>query len=93
MIARAEVTIDTARASGAREFEPAALDAAEDKLTRAKLLAQSGDDEEATRLAQQARLDAEYATATVDLRESEVALQEIEASIAALQEEISRARP
>lgn len=93
MIARAEAMIDTARSSGAREFEPEALDAAEDKLTQARLKAQAGDDEEAARLAQQARLDAEYASARAEYEESNVALREIQETIAALQEEISRTRP
>lgn len=92
LIARADATIDSARSSGAREFEPDALDVAEEKLTQARLLAQSGEDEEAARLAAQAQLDAEFAAATAELRESEVALREINETIAALEEEIARSQ-
>lgn len=89
-LARAEQRIELAEQSGAREFGAPALDTAQTKLARARLAAEQGEYEEASRLATEAELDAELAAAQSNRGKAEESLREINASIATLRDEIAR---
>lgn len=91
--ARAEAGIRQAERSGAEQYGALELQSARDKLERARAAAnQEGDMAAARRLAEQAALDAELAAAKTSSRKAELALKEVEDSIAALREEMQRDR-
>lgn len=83
--------LDTARSSGAPEYAAADLDAARSKLERARTLAATGHAREAVRMAEQAEVDAQYARAAAGTERSTRALNEVEASLRSLREELNRA--
>jgi hypothetical protein len=89
-IRRAEASINEAQNAGAFEQAGADLNRAREKLAKAREAMEEGDEEIAERLAIEAELDAEVATATADNQEMQAALSELEAGIRTLQEEIRR---
>lgn len=89
-LARAEQSIELAEQNGAREFGSPALDKAQTKLARARLAAEEGEYEKASRLATQAELDAELAAAQSSRGKAQESLREINASIATLRDEVAR---
>lgn len=89
-IAAGTASIEAARASGAPELAPVALNEARVKLQRAQALAQAGNDADAVRLAQQADADAQLARAQAGAERSRRSAAEIEAGLQALQTELSR---
>lgn len=89
-LAHASESIEAAEQTGAREFAPAALEMAKDKLDRARTATERGDHEIALRLAREAELDAELAAAQANRGKAQDALDEINESIRTLRNEIAR---
>lgn len=90
-IAAGAAALETARSSGAPEYAAADLDQARGKLERARALAQAGKNHQAIRMAEQAEVDAQLARATAGSERSARALNEVEASLRTLREELNRA--
>lgn len=90
-IASAETSIQHARDDGAQQFAASALNDAQDKLTAARLASENGEHEQAKMLADEAKLDAEYASALAEQKEAEQALAEVRNGIRTLEEEIGNA--
>jgi predicted nucleic acid-binding Zn-ribbon protein len=89
-LARAEAGIRQAEQGGAGQYGALELQAARDKLSRARAAVDEGEMDVAQRLAEQAALDAELAAAKTRSRKADLAVQEVENSIAVLQEEMRR---
>jgi uncharacterized small protein (DUF1192 family) len=89
---RAEATIQEAEESGAYEHGSAELESARDKLAAARTAVEDGDEERAGRLATEATLDAELAVAIASNRQMQSAVDELNATIATLQEELERSQ-
>lgn len=89
-LAAAEVTIQQAQQSGAARYGSAELSAAQQKLAAARTAAEREDMESARRLAQEAALDAELASATARNRKAESAVDELNDTIEVLRQEIAR---
>jgi hypothetical protein len=89
-LARAEAGIEQAEQSGAREFGASELDAARDKLAKARAAADSNDNLAAARYAEEAALDANLATAITRSRKAELSVEELNKSIETLRQEITR---
>lgn len=89
-IAAGTASIEAARASGAPELAPVALNEARVKLQRAQALAQAGNGQDAVRLAQQADVDAQLARAQAGAERSRRSAAEIEAGLQVLQDELAR---
>ena len=89
-IVKAETSIGTAADSGAPQYAATTLDNARKKLAAAKLAAESGEDEEALRLAKEAEIDAEVAVALAEQAEAEESLREVRAGIDTLREELEK---
>lgn len=89
-IAAGTASVEAARASGAPELAPVALNEARLKLQRAQALAQAGNNIDAVRLAQQAAVDAQLARAQAGAERSRRSAAEIEAGLLVLQNELSR---
>jgi hypothetical protein len=87
-IASAETSIQHAEDGGARQYAVGALNDAQDKLTAAKLASENGEHAQARMLADEAKLDAEYAAAVAERKEAEAALTEVRSGIRTLQEEL-----
>ncbi|MDX1460332.1 MAG: DUF4398 domain-containing protein [Xanthomonadales bacterium] len=90
--ASARTSIELAEQSGAREFAPASLERARERLSGAELALERGDEELALRLLAQAELDAELAAAQADRGKADEALAEVNDSIDDLRREIDRNR-
>ena len=91
-LARAEIGIENAERSGARQFATEELDAARDKLTRARAAVDDEDMLAARRYAEQAALDAELAAAMARNHKAQASVDELDRSIEVLREEIARNR-
>jgi hypothetical protein len=91
-LAASSASVDAARSAGAGELSPQTLQQAQVKLTRARLLAQSGQPREALRLAEQAQADAELARAQAASQRSRRAADEVQASLRSLRDELNRSR-
>lgn len=91
-LARAEVGIENAERSGARQFATDELDAAREKLTRARAAVDQEDMLAARRYAEQAEVDAELAAATARNYKAQESADELDRSIEVLREEIARNR-
>jgi predicted RNase H-like nuclease (RuvC/YqgF family) len=89
-IRRAEASINEAQNAGAFEQAGADLNRAREKLAKAREAVEDGDEELAERLAIEAQLDAEVASATAGNQEMQAALSELQNGIRTLQEEIRR---
>lgn len=90
VIAAGAASIEAARASGAPELAPVALNEARVKLQRAQALAQAGKEQDAVRLAQQADADAQLARAQAAAERSRRSAAEVEAGLQVLQDELAR---
>lgn len=89
-IALATSAISQAESVGAYESSPVELKAARDKLVQAKQALQREENLTARRLAEQAMADANLAQAKARTAKSRKAVEEIQASIRTLQEEVDR---
>jgi len=89
-LARAEASIEQADQTGAREYGAAELDAAREKLARARAAADNDENVAASRYAREAAVDAELATAITRNRKAELAVEELNKSIETLRQEIAR---
>ena len=91
-LARAQASIEQAERADARRYGVMELDSAREKLEQAKDYVEEGDMRQASWLAEEAELDAELAAAKARTRNTEIAVEELEQSIAILRDEIERAR-
>jgi len=89
-LARAEAGLEQAEQSDARRYAGAELDAAEEKLMKARAAADDDENVLAARYAREAALDAELATAITRNRKAELAVDELNRSIETLRNEIAR---
>ena len=89
-IAAGAASIEDARAGGAGELAAADIDSARDKLERARTLARAGDQRGATRMAEQATVDAQLARSRSASERSRRAEGEVQASLQTLREELAR---
>ncbi|HMC16515.1 MAG TPA: DUF4398 domain-containing protein [Albitalea sp.] len=86
-IALGSASIEAAQAAGA---EPELM-LARDKLARAQAAARAGDNVRAMRLAEEADVDAQVARSRIAADKSSRAAAELDASLAALRDELNRA--
>jgi hypothetical protein len=91
-MASARTAIRAIEGGDARTLAPVELDRAKSKLQRAEAAANSGDNADATRLAEEALADAELATAKTNMIKAERNAEELERSIAVMRKEIERAQ-
>lgn len=91
-LVRAEAAIQEAEESGAYEHGGAELESARDKLAAARVAAEDNDESRAERLATEAALDAELAAAIASNQEMQSAVDELNATIATLRQELSRSQ-
>lgn len=91
-LARAEAGIRHAAQGGAEQYGGLELQSARDKLERARGAVAEEEMATAERLAEQAALDADLAAAKTRSHKADLAVQELEDSIAVLREEIARNR-
>src|SRR5690242_4941050 len=89
-VERARASIAEAERGGASEHGSADLNRAREKLNGALRAAQDGDEAAAQRLAVEADLDAQVAVATQSNGEAQAAVDELNASIQTLQDELRR---
>ena len=92
-LARARASIAEAERSGAPERSYAQLIMARDKLTAAEDAVAGGAGERAARLAVEARLDADLATAIARNRETQALAAEVQSGLSTLEDELRRAEP
>jgi hypothetical protein len=90
-LAVAKSSVGRAEQAGATELAPVELATARDKLQRAEQAAQNHQGQTATRLADQANVDAQLAEATAREHRSQKAETELEASLQALRQEAAHA--
>lgn len=89
-LAVAKASVERAERAGAPTLAPVEMAAAQDKLATAEKLAADGKSEPATRVAEQADVDAQLAQATAEQKRSRKAAVEFDASMAALRQEAQR---
>lgn len=89
-LARAEASLQQADQSGARQYSAVDFDAARDKLGEANRLADKGDSNRAAMLAEQARVDADYAAAHARHMTADKAATEVRLATETLQQESQR---
>ena len=92
-IAVTTAAIAHAEAAGSQSLAPAEMGMARDKLRRANLAVAAKSPTEASRLAQQAQLDALLAEAKAESAKAQKAADEVQAASRALREEMSRKAP
>ena len=90
-IALGNASIEAAQAAGAGQPGQPDLMQARDKLARAQAAARAGDNIRAMRLAEEADVDAQVARSRVAADKSTRAAAELDASLAALRDELNRA--
>ena len=90
-IALGSASIEAAQAAGAGQPGQPDLMQARDKLARAQAAARTGDNVKALRLAEEADVDAQVARSRVAADKSRRAAAELDASLAALRDELNRA--
>jgi len=88
-LAVAKESVQRAEQAGATELAPVELSTERDKLQRAEQAAQNHQGQVATRLADQANVDAQLAEATAREHKSHQAEMELQASLQALRQESS----
>jgi hypothetical protein len=88
----ARTLIDQARRSGANQFAATEVQSAQDKLHQAELAADRKKNSVARRLAVEASLDAQLASARTRSGKAEAAAEQVEASLNTLREESARGR-
>ncbi|MDO8272165.1 MAG: DUF4398 domain-containing protein [Gammaproteobacteria bacterium] len=86
----AELAISSAEQDRVADFAPQDLKQAHDKLSAARTAVQAEDMEQAERLADEARVSAELASARTALLKTQAVNEEMQQSIDALQQEILR---
>jgi Domain of unknown function (DUF4398) len=91
-LTEARTLIDHARQSGANEYASREVQSAQDKLHQAELAADRKNHAVARRLAVEASLDAQLATARTRSGKAESAAEQVEASVRTLREEAARGR-
>jgi hypothetical protein len=89
-MARAQTLIQEADKGNTQQYAAAELQQAHDKLNEAERASKDGRNEEAERLAMQATLDAEYATAKARHVEAQKAAEELDRSLESLRQESAR---
>ena len=89
-LGRAQASVGQARRAGAYEEAAQQLTTAMDKLDEAKRVSGHGHKEQATRLLEEAAVDADLAAATAQNRKIQDALADVQASVETLREEIDR---
>jgi hypothetical protein len=89
-LAMAETQIDQAEQAGARQYAAADLESAKERIASARAAANDDDAVQARRLATEAALDAELASAKSRSEKAEDSLMEIEGGIETLRQEIAR---
>ena len=89
-LAASGASLEAARAAGADDLAAVELQQARTKLERARAFAQAGDARSAIRLAEQAEADAQLARATAASERSRRSVDEVQASLRALREELNR---
>ncbi len=82
--------IETARAAGADDASIPEMTLARDKLARAEAASRANDPVRAQRLAEEATVDAQVARARIAADKSRKAAAEVDATLAALREEMTR---
>jgi hypothetical protein len=87
---RARASIAEAEAAGAEELGGAQLTLARDKLRAAEDAVEDGESERARRLAVEASLDADLATAITRNRETQALVTEVRSGLRTLEEELRR---
>jgi hypothetical protein len=87
---QSQVEAAIAATAGAPDLSVAEMSTARDKLEKARAAQRARDWESAARLAEQAAVDAEVARAKIAADKSRRAAAEIDASLAALREELNR---
>jgi hypothetical protein len=92
-IAAAYVALTEANDAGATDRAPAPLALARDKLERAQRAAAAGDNVEAARLAEQALVDAQLASAEARSEVAREHAEELRTSIETLREEVTQRTP
>ena len=90
---RAELGIEDAQEAQAGVYAPAPLALANDKYARARQAADEGRDQTATRLAEQAAIDAERAEAEARATVAQRNLAEVEEGVGVLREETLNNEP
>lgn len=88
-IARAEAGIDQAERIGAYEHGSTEFNRAREKLAAARNASDDGDAERASRLAEEARLDAELAAAKAENAEAQAAVAALNDNLATLRSELA----
>ena len=91
-LAEARASVKRAEQAGARKYSSAALNMARDKLEKARDASDDGNYALAGRLAEEARLDADYAAAVGERGRSRESVEALRKSINTLREEIRRAQ-
>jgi hypothetical protein len=89
-LARAEASITQAEQAGARQYAGSEYDSARDKLGEAQRLADKGKTAQAAWLADEARVDAEFAAAHARHASADKAATEVRLATETLQEEARR---
>lgn len=90
-IAAGSSSVEAARSAGAPELAATELNDARAKLERARALATAGDEQGATRLAEEADVDAQLARAKAGSERSRRAVTELETGLQLLRDELNRA--
>ena len=90
VLERAQASLAEAERAGASEHGSADLNRAREKLNAARRAAEDGDATRAERLAVEADLDAAVALATARNQEAQAAVDELEAGIRTLEDELRR---
>jgi uncharacterized small protein (DUF1192 family) len=91
-MAVSKAAVTDAVTAGAGEFAPSTLAAAQDKLNKGMAAMNAHDYDAARRYAEEAEVDARLAALSARSAKARLAVRELETSIAALREEIARAR-
>jgi hypothetical protein len=89
-LAAGAASYEAARTAGAPQYAAGEMDNARSKLERARALAAAGNVREAVRLAEQADVDAQLASARTRSERSRLALAEVQASLTTLRQELQR---
>lgn len=89
-LAASAASYEAARTAGAPQYAAGEMDSARTKLERARALAAAGKSREAMRLAEQADVDAQLASARTRSERSRLALAEVQASLNTLRQELQR---
>ena len=90
VLERAQASLAEAERAGAGEHGSADLNRAREKLNAAQRAAEDGDAARAERLVVEAELDADVALATARNQEAQAAVDELEASLRTLEDELRR---